>query len=105
MVYEVIPQSVAIKTTIFDEPAKLINHMELAAAVGMAYRQAGMQMPDAQPEEDMREFRNRAMEKLENREKVNAKLIRVIESYVFKKGEKIDEDALMTLRLGYDLKG
>lgn len=105
MVYDVVPQSVHIKTTVFEKPAKLINSMELAAAVGMAYGQAGLPLLEAEEGEDVREFRDRAMESLKGKTEISPKLLQAIQSYVFKKGERISEDALMTLRLGYQFRG
>lgn len=103
MVHSLIPKSVRIKTTIFENPAKLINHMELTAAVGMAYRQAGLPMPTVDAGTNLKEFRDGAMEPLGGNSRINEKLLSVIRNYVFKSDEVVDEDAQITLKLGYEL--
>ena len=40
MVHTLVPMSGGIKIKNFETPARLINHMELSCAVGMACRQA-----------------------------------------------------------------
>ena len=42
MVHTLVPMSVKIKIKNFETPARLINHMELSCAVGMACRQASV---------------------------------------------------------------
>ena len=37
MVHTLVPMSVKIKIKNFETPARLINHMELSCAVGMAW--------------------------------------------------------------------
>ena len=41
MVHTLVPMSVKIKIKNFETPARLINHMELSCAVGMACREPG----------------------------------------------------------------
>ena len=46
MVHTLVPMSVKIKIKNFETPARLINHMELSCAVGMACRQASLPCPE-----------------------------------------------------------
>lgn len=104
MVHSLVPDTVHIKTTIFDPPAKLINYMELTAAIGMAYKQAGLDIPKAETGESVKEFRNRTIHMVQNNLNVNEKLIQVIKNYVLKVGEVIDDDSQITMKLGYEYK-
>lgn len=102
MVHSLIPMSVNIKITNFEEPARLINCMELTSALGMACRQAGLPMPECKEGTALKEFRDEVMKDIGENSRVDEKLLMVIRDYIFKTGETIDADALETLKLGYD---
>lgn len=104
MVHSLIPDSVRIKVTNFEKPARLINCMELTAAVGMAYRQARLPMPEAEAGMSLKEVRNRSLKELEAGSGADEKLLTVIRDYIFKAGETVDEDAVVTMKLGYDFR-
>ena len=87
MVHTLVPMSVKIKIQNFEAPARLINHMELSCAVGMACRQASLPCPEGTAGTDLREF---------------IKLKVLIRDYIYKKGEILDDDSLVTLKLGYE---
>ena len=102
MVYELTLQSVQIKTTIFDTPAKLINYKELSCAVGMAQKQAGLPMDQlVETGTNMKDFKEKSMILLQNKD-INEKIRFVIENYILKPDEIFDQDALITMKLGYD---
>ena len=102
MVYELTLQSVQIKTTIFDTPAKLINYKELSCAVGMAQKQAGLPMDQVVAiGTNMKDFKEKSMILLQNKN-INEKIRFVIENYILKPDEIFDQDALLTLKLVYD---
>lgn len=102
MVYELTLQSVQIKTTIFDTPAKLINYKELSCAVGMAQKQAGLPMDQlVEIGTNMRDFKEKSMVLFQNKD-INEKIRFVIENYILKPDEIFDQDALITMKLGYD---
>lgn len=105
MVHSLIPMSVDIKTRIFENPARLVNTMELACAIGMAYAQARLEMPNVEVGTDLKEFWSQSLPEIKDNEKVKGSLRYVIANYIFKKGEKIDEDSLITLELGYEFTG
>ena len=84
MVHTLVPMSVKIKIKNFETPARLINHMELSCAVGMACRQASL--PDT----------------IYSSSAVDEKLKVLIRDYIYKKGEVLDDDSLVTLKLGYE---
>ena len=102
MVYELTLQSVQIKTTIFDTPAKLINYKELSCAVGMAQKQAGLPMDQlVEFGTNMKDFKEKSMVLFQNKD-INEKIRFVIENYILKPDEIFDQDALITMKLGYD---
>ncbi|MBS6955586.1 MAG: DUF3837 family protein [Enterocloster asparagiformis] len=101
MVYELTVQSVHIKTTIFEVPAKLINVKEFSCAIGFAYKQAGLSCPDLQIGMGIEECRAKCLEETNN-PNVSEKVREVIEKYVAPPDEIIIDDALVTLKLGYD---
>lgn len=102
MVHSLIPMSVDIKIKKFEEPARLINCMELTAALGMVCRQAGLPLPEAKEGMELKEFRNAVMGEAGDNPGVDGKLFTVIQNYIFKAGETIDADSLITLKLGYE---
>jgi len=104
MVHSLIPMSVDIKTRIFENPARLVNAMELTCAIGMAYAQAGLAMPEASMGMELKEFWSQAAPKIYDNGNVKESLKSVIRNYIFKKGEVIDEDVLITLKLGYEFR-
>lgn len=104
MVHSLIPMSVDIKTRIFENPARLVNAMELTCAIGMAYAQAGLAMPETEVGMDVKEFWNQTLPQIQGNGKVKESLQYVIINYIFKKGEKVVEDSLITLKLGYEFR-
>ena len=102
MVYELTLQSVQIKTTIFETPAKLINYKELSCAVGMAQKQAGLPMDQlVEIGTNMKDFKEKSMVLFQNKD-INEKIRFVIENYILKPDEIFDQDALIAMKLGYD---
>ena len=104
MVHSLIPMSVDIKIRIFEKPARLVNVMELTCAIGMAYYQAGLDLPHMEAGMDLKEVWNTVTPQIRENSKVKESLRFVITNYIFKKGEKIDEDSLITLKLGYEFR-
>ena len=104
MVHSLIPMSVDIKIRIFEKPARLVNVMELTCAIGMAYYQAGLELPQMEAGMDLKEVWNTVTPQIRENSKVKESLRFVITNYIFKKGEKIDEDSLITLKLGYEFR-
>ena len=104
MVHSLIPMSVDIKIRIFEKPARLVNVMELTCAIGMAYYQAGLELPHMEAGMDLKEVWNAVTPQIRENPKVKESLRFVITNYIFKKGEKIDEDSLITLKLGYEFR-
>jgi hypothetical protein len=102
MVYELTLKAVQIKTTIFETPAKLINYKELSCAVGMAQKQAGLPMDQlVEFGTNMKDFKEKSMVLFQNKD-INEKIRFVIENYILKPDEIFDQDALITMKLGYD---
>lgn len=102
MVHSLIPISVDIKIRTFEEPARLINNMELACAIGMAFAQAKLPMPESRAGIDLKEFWKETEPQIRDHPAVNESLKKVIADYIFRKGEILDEDSVLTLRLGYE---
>jgi len=103
MVHSLIPMSVDIKTRIFENPARLVNAMELTCAIGMAYFQAGLELPKIEVGMAVKDFWNETTPQIKENEKVKESLRKVIVNYIFKKGETV-EDSVITLRLGYEFR-
>lgn len=102
MVHSLIPISVDIKIKMFEDPARLVNNMELACAIGMAFAQAKLPMPEPQIGVDLKEFWNETEPQIREDASVNENLKKVIADYIFRKGEVLNEDSVVTLRLGYE---
>ena len=100
MVHTLVPMSVKIKIQNFETPARLINHMELSCAVGMACRQASLPCPEGAAGTDLKEFIKSVPDTIFSA--VNEKLKVLIRDYIYKKGEILDDDSLVTLKLGYE---
>ena len=99
MVYELTLTSVQLKTGIFNPPAKLINNKELTCAAGMAYRKDGLPMPAAEVGENIDVFRKRCLEECGE---IDENLHYVLAGYTAPPDEVVTEDALITLKLGYE---
>ena len=104
MVHSLIPMAVDIKTRIFENPARLVKAMELTCAIGMAYFQAGLELPKIEAGMAVKDFWNETIPQIKENEKVKESLRKVIINYIFKKGEIVDEDSVITLRLGYEFR-
>lgn len=104
MVHSLIPMSVDIKTRIFENPARLVNAMELTCAIGMAYFQAGLELPNIEVGMAVKDFWNETMPQIKDNARVKESLQKVIVDYIFKKGETVDEDSVITLKLGYEFR-
>ena len=102
MVHSLIPMSVDIKIRLFETPARLVNAMELACAIGMAYAQANLELPKADIGLDVKEFWNQTVPAIRDNAQVNGGLRFAITNYIFKKGDTLNEDALISLKLGYE---
>ena len=104
MVHSLIPMSVDIKTRIFEKPARLVNMMELTCAIGMAYFQAGLDLPHLEAGMELKGFWNEVLPQIQGNARVKESLQSVIADYIFKKGEMIDEDSIITMKLGYEFR-
>ena len=104
MVHSLIPMSVDIKTRIFENPARLVNAMELTCAIGMAYAQAGLPMPDLKSGGEIREFWEQTIPQIRDNPKIKESLKHVIQNYIFKNSEPVEEDSVITLKLGYEFR-
>lgn len=104
MVHSLIPMSVDIKTRIFENPARLVNAMELTCAIGMAYAQAGLAMPEIESGTALKDFWKESTGKINGNSRVKESLQHVIMNYIFKKDEVVDEDCVVTFKLGYEFR-
>ena len=96
MVHTLVPMSVKIKIKNFETPARLINHMELSCAVGMACREASLPCPVGTAGMGLKEFVKSVPDTIFSSPAVNEKLKVLIRDYIYKKGEVLD-DCLMRL--------
>ena len=95
MVHTLVPMSVKIKIKNFETPARLINHMELSCAVGMACRQASLPCPEGTAGTDLKEFVKSVPDTIYSSPAVDEKLKVLIRDYIYKKGEVLDDDSLV----------
>ena len=102
MVHTLVPMSVKIKIKNFETPARLINHMELSCAVGMACREASLPCPEGTAGMGLKEFVKSVPDTIFSSPAVNEKLKVLIRDYIYKKGEVLDHDSLITLKPGYE---
>lgn len=88
-------EAVRIKTQKFDPPAKLINGCELAAAIALGYRQAGIPIPEFRQGDDVRLARERFLADCAG---AGQPLVQVVEGY--QAGEGVfDADMLEVVRI------
>lgn len=68
----------------------------------MAQKQAGLPMDQlVEIGTNMKDFKEKSMVLFQNKD-INEKIRFVIESYILKPDEVFDQDALITMQLGYD---
>lgn len=80
MVYSIAFDAVKYKIERFDPPAVLINEKELAVAVNMGYKEAGVEIPDAIKEADPKAAKERFLQDVSGAD-VNEKLLYIIKEY------------------------
>lgn len=80
MVYSIAYDAVRIKTEQFDPPVSLISDTELAAAIAMAYRQAGMTCPEFAQSACPEDCRQQVLAELQGTS-VHRKLYEVLKRY------------------------
>lgn len=101
MVYELYVDAVRTKVTRFEHASRLINGKELACAVGMAFRQAELPMPEPEDGTEAGNFQKESLERLEAEGNGGSRLADAIRTYS-RQDEKVDEDMRIVLRLGYE---
>ena len=99
MVYELTLTSVKLKIEKFNPPAKLINNKELTCAAGIAHKRAGMGLPAAELGENIDVFCKRCLAECGS---MDENIRYVMEHYTAPPDEVVTEDALITLKLGYE---
>ena len=102
MTCSIIYDAVKIKTTRFENPAPLINVNELAAAILIACRQAGVTPPEVSADMSVEELRTVFFQLIEGKEGVNPRLLAIIKEYPNEK-QTIDEAAKTTYEFGLGL--
>lgn len=102
MVHTMVPMSVKLKMNHFEPPARLINHAELCCAIGMACRQASLPCPEPENGMELKAFAEGLPAELFASPQVSPKLLSLIQNYIYKGKETVNEDSLVTLKLGYD---
>lgn len=102
MVYDLTLTSVKIKLSNFDNPARLINHKELCCAIGMGYKQAGLEIPNIPNGKSIPELIPEIVNLFKSNPGIDDKIKFVVENYIIRPDEIMDDDAQVTLKLGYD---
>ena len=104
MTYSIVYDAIQIKITRFEKPAPLINLNELAAAIVISYRQAGITPPALTTGISVDELRQTFFETIGEPDSIDPKLLTSIKEYPNEK-QLIDEAALQTYQFGlnYDI--
>lgn len=102
MTYSIVYDAVKIKTTRFEKPASIINRNELAAAVLLFCRQAGVTPPALLVGMSVDEFRTAFYESIRGKETANPGLLTVIREYPHEK-QQMDDAAKETYEFGLAL--
>lgn len=101
MIHELTLAAVKRKLYDFDHIPRFINCKEICCALGMAYKQAGLKLPELTVGSDVMEALATLVPPIQNSPRVEECLKETLTSYN-KLGESMDADALTTLRLGYE---
>lgn len=101
MIHELTLAAVKRKLYDFDHIPRFINCKEICCALGMAYKQAGLKLPELTVGSDVMEALATLVPPIQNSPSVEECLKETLTSYN-KLGESMDADALATLRLGYE---
>ncbi len=104
MIHELTLAAVRRKLYDFDHIPRFINCREICCVLGMAYRQAGLKLPELETGKDVMETLAALIPPIQNSPSVEECLKETLASYN-KLGERIDEDAVATLQLGYEAPG
>lgn len=100
MVHALTLTAVRRKLYDFDHIPRFINCKEIFCALGIAYRQAGLEIPDLPMGANVMETLPQLSAAVQNSPAVEECIKEALNSYS-KLGETIDEDAVETLKLGY----
>ncbi len=101
MVYELYVDAVRTKVTRFEQVSRLINGKEMACAAGMAFRRAGLPMPEPEDGREAPEVQKEWLSRLEEAGQGESRLADAIRTYS-RQDEKVDEDMRKVLQLGYE---
>jgi len=101
MVHDLTLIAVKRKLYDFDHIPRFINCKEIFCALGMAYRQAGLPMPELPLGADVMDTLSRLLPPVQDAPSVEECVREALSSYS-KLDEITDEDAAITLKLGYD---
>ncbi len=101
MIHTLTLTAVRRKLYDFDHIPRFINCKEIFCALGIAYRQAGLHIPDLPIGANVMETLPQLAAAVLNSPAVDDCVKEALSSYS-KLGETIDEDAAVTLKLGYE---
>ena len=99
MIYELTLQAVKTKLDLFNPPAKIINSKELTCAIGIAYQQAGLALPDVAENTMIQGLIEKCFHDIPS---MDEKLKTMISEFVIPHNEMITNDSMITLKLGYE---
>lgn len=101
MIYELTLIAVRRKLYDFDHVPRFINACEITCALGMGCRQAGLPLPTLEPGMDVMSALEQFAPPVLSDSHVENNIKEALRKY-FKLGETITEDALATLKIGYE---
>ena len=99
MVISIIYDAIQIKTTRFEKAATLINLNEVAAALRLAYAQAGMEAPPLAEGTTVEAARSQLLEQTNQGAGINEKLIAALMDYPYEQN-CFDEEARQVYEVG-----
>jgi hypothetical protein len=103
MIHELSLQAVKRKLCDFDHVPRFINACEITCALGIAYQQASLPLPQLTPGIDIMDALQQLTPAVLSNSRVDDNIKEALQKY-FKLGELVTEDAIITMKLGYDAK-
>jgi hypothetical protein len=101
MIHELSLQAVKRKLYDFDHVPRFINACEITCALGIAYQEAGLTLPELTSGTDIMDVLAEYSPAVLSSNRVEDNVKEALQKY-FKLNEPVTEDAIITMKLGYE---